>query len=221
MTRQAATALLAATLLAPSGARGGEVRGTVRFEGPVPAAAQLEATKEKAVCGDAVPDESLLVSNGKLRNVVVVVKGAPAPAPGKAVLDQQRCRYVPHVQAVALGSSLEIVNGDPTLHNVHGYLGQATAFNVAMPSKDQRVTRKLTRPGLVVVRCDVHAWMSAYVMVADAPFAVTGEDGTFVVTGVPPGTWTVTAWHEKLGERSGTATVGPSGTATVDFNFGR
>jgi plastocyanin len=221
MTRPAAATLLALAISLPSGARGGEVRGTVRFEGTVPAATALEATKERAICGDSVPDESLQVSGGKLRNVVVVVKGAPAPAPGKAELDQRKCRFVPHVQAVAVGSSLEIVNGDPTLHNVHGYLGQATAFNVAMPSKDLRVARKLARPGLVVVRCDVHAWMSAYVLVADAPFAVTGEDGTFSIPGVPQGTWTVTAWHEKLGERSGTVTVGPSGAATVDFSFGR
>jgi plastocyanin len=181
----------------------------------------MEATKEKAVCGETVPDESVQVSNGRLRNVVVIVKGAPAPAPGTAVLDQKTCRFVPHVQAVAVGSTLDIVNGDPTLHNVHGYLGQATAFNVALPGKDQRVPRKLARPGIVAVRCDVHAWMSAYVVVADAPFAVTGEDGSFVVPGVPPGTWTVTAWHEKLGERTATVTVGPAGAATVDFSFGK
>ena len=69
---------------------------------------------------------------------MVVVKGAPAPAPGKGVLDQRTCRYLPHVQALPVGSTLEVVNGDPTLHNVHGYLGQATAFNLAMPSKDSR-----------------------------------------------------------------------------------
>lgn len=220
MTRHAPAALLAAALSLPLAARGGEVRGTVRLEGTPPPPMTLDATKDQEACGTTVPDESIRSANGRLAGVVVLVKGAPAPAPGKAVLDQQRCRYVPHVQAVSVGSSLEIVNSDPTLHNIHGYLGQATAFNVAMPTKDQRVTRKLTRPGLVVVRCDVHAWMSAFVVVADAPFGVSGEDGTFVVPDVPAGTWTVTAWHEKLGEKSATVTVGATGAATVDFRFG-
>ncbi len=78
------------------------------------------------------------------------------------------------------------MNGDPTLHNVHGYLGQATAFNLAMPAKDSRLGRQLKKPGLVVVKCDVHAWMSAYVWVVDAPAAVTGADGSFVIAGIPP-----------------------------------
>jgi plastocyanin len=156
-----------------------------------------------------------------LRNVVVIVKGAPAPAAGKGVLDQRTCRYVPHVQVLPVGSTLEVVNGDPTLHNVHGYLGQATAFNLAMPSKDSRLARQLKKPGLVVVKCDVHDWMSAYVWVVDAPAAVTGEDGSYAIAGIPPGTYEVTAWHEKLGERKGTATVTATGTATLDFTYGK
>jgi uncharacterized protein (DUF2141 family) len=122
--------------------------------------------------------------------------------------------------ALPVGSTVELANGDPTLHNVHGYLGQATAFNLAMPSKDQRIARQMKKPGLIVVRCDVHAWMSAYVWVVDGPSAVTGEDGSFTIANLPPGTYEVTAWHEKLGERKGTATVPPAGAATLDFTFG-
>jgi len=214
-----ALALAALLAAAPSPAPAAEVRGEVRFRGPVPAVAPLETTKERALCGDSVPDESLQISKGKVRNAVVVVRGAPAPAPVKASLDQRTCRYVPHVQAMPLGSTLEVVNGDPTLHNVHGYLGQATAFNLAMPSKDQRLARQMKKPGLVVVRCDVHAWMSAYVWVVDGPSAVSAEDGSFVIANVPPGTYEVTAWHEKLGEKKGTVTVPASGAATVDFDY--
>ncbi len=206
--------------LAPLPSTAGEVRGTVRFQGTPPSLAPLEATKEKALCGDSVPDEAVQVAGGKLRNVVVVVRGAPAPAPSKGVLDQKTCRFVPHVQVLPVGSTLEVVNGDPTLHNVHGYLGQATAFNLAMPSKDARMARQLKKPGLVVVKCDVHAWMSAYVWVVDAPAAVTGADGTFSIAGIPPGTYEVTAWHERLGERKGTATVPATGAAELDFTFG-
>ena len=215
-------ALAAALMLAvaPSAALAGDLRGVVRFQGTPPAPATLETTKERAVCGDSVPDEAVQVAGGMLRNVVVVVKGAPAPAPTKGTLDQHGCRYVPHVQVLPVGSTLDVVNGDPTLHNVHGYLGQATAFNLAMPSKDSRLSRQLKKPGLVVVRCDVHAWMSAFVWVVEGPAAVSGADGTYAIAGIPPGTYEVTAWHEKLGERKGTATVPATGAAVLDFTFG-
>jgi plastocyanin len=154
--------------------------------------------------------------------VVVTVQGAPSrPAPGKVVLDQQRCRFVPHVQAAALGSILEIVNGDPVLHNVHGYRGRVTAFDVAMPSRDQRVSRKLDRPGVVAVRCDVHAWMTAYVVVTEGPFAVTGADGGFAIRDLPAGRYAVTAWHERLGERTAEVVVPAEGAAAADFLYGK
>ncbi len=210
-----------ALALAPTTTPAGDLRGVVRYQGPAPALPRLETTKERAVCGDSVPDETVQVTGGMLRNVVVIVKGAPAPAPGKGTLDQRTCRYVPHVQVLPVGSTLEVVNGDPTLHNVHGYLGQATAFNLAMPSRDSRLARQLRKPGLVVVKCDVHDWMTAYVWVVDAPAAVTGEDGAYAIAGVPPGTYEVTAWHEKLGERKGSVTVPPTGAATLDFTFGK
>jgi len=216
-----ALALALALALAPSRTPAGELRGVVRFQGAPPALAPLEMTKERAICGESAPDEAIQVAAGMLRNVVVMVKGAPAPAPGKGVLDQRTCRYVPHVQALPVGSTLEVVNGDPTLHNVHGYLGQATAFNLAMPSKDSRLSRQLKKPGLVVVRCDVHDWMSAFIWVADGPAAVSAENGAYAIAELPPGTYEVTAWHEKLGERKGTATVPPTGAATLDFTFGK
>ncbi|MEI7706220.1 MAG: carboxypeptidase regulatory-like domain-containing protein [Deltaproteobacteria bacterium] len=218
MNRQV-LALAASLALVPTGSLAGDLRGVVRFQGAPPALAPIETTKERAVCGDSVPDEAVQATGGMLRNVVVVVKGAPAPPPGKGVLDQRTCRYVPHVQALPVGSTLDVVNGDPTLHNVHGYLGQATAFNLAMPSKDARLSRQLKKPGLVVVRCDVHAWMSAYVWVVEGPAGVTGADGAYAIPGIPPGTYEVTAWHEKLGERQGKATVPAEGAAVLDFAF--
>ena len=211
-----ATALLA-LLAGPAAA--GDLKGVVHYRG-APRAATVEVTKDQAACGASAPDESLLAAAGRLKNVVVTVKGAPAPAPGKATLDQRRCRYLPHVQAVAVGSTLEILNGDPILHNVHGWTGKATAFNVAMPLRDQKVPRKLDRPGLIRVGCDVHAWMSAWILVADSPFAVSGDDGRFAVGGLPPGRYTVTAWHERLGEKTAEVAVPAQGEASVDFAFG-
>jgi len=201
--------------------RAGDVKGTVTFTGTPPARPTLPVTKDGSVCGAGVPDESLLVANGRLANVVVTVKGAPPAPPEQATLDQQGCRYVPHVQTAPLGSTLDIVNSDPLLHNSHGWQGRATRFNVPTPVKGMRVPARLDRAGLVQVRCDVHGWMSAYVVVPDGRAVVAGADGTFRVRDVPPGTYAVTAWHERLGERTAQLTVPPQGEARVDFDYGR
>ncbi len=198
---------------------GGELRGAVTYAGPEPRLAPRPVTKDHEACGQDQPDESLLVTGGRLANVVVQVKGAPA-SPAALVLAQDRCRYRPHVLAAPVGSTLVLENGDPVLHNVHGYRGRATAFNLAMPRQGQRSPpRKLDRPGPVRVACDVHGWMAAWVLVSEGPAAVTGKDGSFAIRGLPAGTWTVTAWHERLGERTAQVTVPAQGAATASFRF--
>ncbi len=203
----------------------GDVTGVVHYLGTPPAPPQLPVNKDPNVCGKTVADQSIEVSNGALHNVVVTVKGAgaqkPAPLAAKVVLDQKLCHYVPHVQAAPVGSTLEIVNSDPMLHNIHGYLGSATFFNMAMPLKNQHIPRVLNRPGLVHVKCDVHNFMNGFVVVVDAPYAVVGDDGRYEVKGLPAGTYTVTAWHETLGEKTAQVTVPASGAATADFSYGK
>jgi plastocyanin len=215
----AAMATLAALVASPAAA--GEIKGIVKYAGAPPKLVPLVATKDASTCGKELPDQSLLVSNGRLENVVVTLKGGSAKVePGKVTVDQQHCHYVPHVQAAAVGSSVDILNSDPILHNIHGYLGNATVFNLAMPLKNQKIPRKLDKPGLVRLKCDVHAWMSGYIVVTDSPYAVSGKDGAFEIKNVPPGSYTVTAWHEKLGEKTSQVTVPASGAATADFAFG-
>jgi plastocyanin len=160
------------------------------------------------------------VTAGGVARAVIEVEGAPATPPVKATLDQQRCRFVPHVQAVPLGSTLDIANGDAVLHNIHGWLGRMTRFSVPTPSKGARGTAKLDRAGVVAVRCDIHGWMSAWIVVSDAPAAVAGADGAFAIRGVPPGSYLVTAWHERLGEKSARVTVPAEGAARVEFTYG-
>jgi plastocyanin len=212
---------VAACLVAPLAGRAGEVKGVIRFLGHAPPAAAIPTSADKGTCGEAVPDESLLVAEGGVENVVVRVEvpGATA-APRTLTLDQRRCRYVPRVQVAAPGSTLELANGDPILHNVHGYLGPATAFNVPMPFQGAKAPRTLSRAGVVRVGCDVHAWMSASIVVTPTPYvAVTGPGGRFAIPGVPPGQWQAVAWHERLGEKRAIVTVGERGDATLELAF--
>jgi plastocyanin len=215
-------ALAAAALGAPAAAAAGDVQGQVRFQGaPPPAARPVETGKDVATCGPSVPDESLLLSGGGVENALVRIEvpGARA-APRTVVLDQQRCRYVPRAQVAPLGSTLELRNGDPILHNVHGYVGVATAFNVPMPIPGGKVPRTLTRPGVVRVACDVHAWMAAAILVTETPFAaVTGPGGAFALPGVPPGRWQAVAWHERLGEKRLVVEVPPEGPVRLVFEY--
>jgi plastocyanin len=208
-------------VILPAAAVAAEVRGLVRYTAAPPAPRPLEVTKDRRACGDAQPDESLLVSAGGLANVVVriVAPGAP-PAPARISLDQRGCRFVPHVQATPAGSTLEIRNGDPILHGVHGWSGVATAFNVPTPPEGQARTHTLPRPGVIRVSCDVHAWMSAWIVVVNGPhFAVTDGAGRFSIADVPPGEHTVIAWHERLGERVGSVKVPPSGVAELELSY--
>jgi len=216
-----AAAWLAIVLAWPAAASAGEVRGTVRYRGEVPPAPPVEVTKDRRVCGETAADESLLVADGGVANVVVrvVVPGAQVE-PRRATLDQQRCRFVPHVLAVPVGSTLDVLNGDALLHGVHGRIGPVTAFNIPMPFQGQKKPQLLARTGIIRVGCDVHEWMSAWIVVVDVPhFAVTDGRGRFEIPGVPPGTYTAIAWHERLGERVGSVSVPVSGAATLDLSY--
>ena len=202
-------------------ARATQVTGAVRYAGAVLPLEPLRATKDQPTCGEAVPDDSLSAEGGLLANAVVSIGRIPGyePRPITVVLDQKKCRFVPHVLTAPVGSTVDIVNSDPILHNAHGWLGKATVFNVPMPTEGQRAPKPLRKPGLVKVGCDVHAWMGAWIWVAEGPAAVSAADGSFRLADVPPGSYTVKVWHERLGERTAQVTVPESGSVSVDFTF--
>src|SRR5512138_161660 len=205
----------------PAVPRAGEIRGEIRYRGEPPSPPKLEVTKDRRVCGDSAQDESLLVSSGGLANVVVriVVPGAKAE-PARVTLDQRGCRFVPHVVAAPVGSTVDLLNDDALLHGVHGWIGPATAFNVPMAFQGQKASQVLSRPGPIQVGCDVHAWMSAWVLVVDVPYyAVTDARGRFAIAGVPPGSYTAIAWHERLGEKIGVVKVPPAGPAKLALDY--
>ena len=220
--RARGAALVALWVMLPSPGAAGDVAGRISHAGVPPAPARLEVTKDRPVCGETQPDESLLVSpGGGLANAVVTIEVPGVPArPAPVTLDQQRCRYVPHVLAAQVGSTLEIRSGDPVLHGVHGYLGKGTAFDVPMAHEGKAKPRTLAKPGVIRVACDIHGWMSAWVVVTDSPFhAVTDAEGRFAIAGVPAGAWDAKVWHERLGERRARVTVAEGGTARLEVRF--
>lgn len=221
-------ACVAAALAPPpatSAAERGVVSGTVRLEGPPPNRPPMPVYKHAEVCGEAVPDERLVVGpGGGVRYAVVTiegVRGGDKPARDVThVLDNRDCRFVPHVQVAEVGQWLEIRNGDPILHNADARLDGETLFNVALPP-GRRVRKPLGRAGRIAFTCDVrHTWMSAYVVVAEHPYhTVTDAYGAFEIRDVPPGRWTMTVWHEELGTREAPVTVEAGRTATVDVAY--
>ena len=211
---------------APAAAPGatGTVKGTVAFAGSAP---EMPALKREAdaFCGKTkMKDETVLVKNGVLQNVVVRVAnvaGTFAPPATEAAVSQDNCMYRPRVQGVLAGQSVSIKNGDPAMHNVHTYKGAASWFNQAQLAGSPAIVKKFPDSSVVVkFKCDVHPWMTGYVAVNQNPFfAVTGEDGTFEIKDVPAGKYTVEAWHEKLGTKTAEVTVAPGAPAETKFEF--
>jgi len=209
-------------------AHGGAIAGAVHLQGPAPAAQPQVRNHDLRTCGTDATDPSLVIGKGgEVANAVVTLdvdhgkKLAPTP---NAVLDQKGCTYEPHVQAVTVGTQLTLLNGDPVLHNAHGYLHDDTVFNKAQPLQDRpgmpRKSVRLDTPGPIHVRCDVHSWMSAWVDVVQTPyFAVTGPDGTFHIGDIPPGTYTLKVWHERLAPASVKVTVPADGTAQANVSL--
>jgi hypothetical protein len=211
----------------------GVIAGTVVLAGRAPEMREIP----NSAChpgGPLVREESVVVDDGgRLANVVVYLKDGPpvdVPMAPPAVLDQVGCRYVPHVVALRTGQTLTVRSSDATPHNVHGQCAVNPAFNVGMTGPGQSRDFTFARPETFKVGCDVHPWMAAHVAVFDHPlFAVTGAGGRFEIRSVPPGTYTLIAWHERLGTREKQVTVPPpSGVGeeaekpvAVDVTFGR
>jgi plastocyanin len=212
-------------------ATAGTITGTVTIEG---AAVKNEAIRMNAdpVCVREAPgaqsQETFVVgSDGKtLGNVFVYVKDGLGnyvydPPSGPVALDQRGCRYRPHVFAVRVNQPVEIINSDPTLHNIHATPKSNQEFNTGQPIQGMKMEHVFTEPEVMVpFKCDVHSWMNAYVAVMEHPFyAVTTEDGKFELKGLPPGTYTVEAWHERLGTSTQSVTLAASESKPITFAF--
>ena len=205
------------------------IAGKITFEGtpPKPGVVRMDSDPNCVQQGATTTEETVVIgTDGALQNVFVYVKDGLGnlrfPIPSEAiVLDQKGCRYIPHVLGAQVGQRVEILNSDPTLHNVHAIPKSNQEFNTGQPLPGMKHTHQFsTREVMVPFKCDVHPWMQAFIGVLDHPyFGVTGPDGAFTLKGLPPGTYTIEAWHEKLGTQTQTVTIGANESKDIALSF--
>lgn len=211
-------------------ATAGAISGRIAVDGQLPPNPTLSMASDP-ICLRAneggMAAESYVASDGGLENVFVYIKEGLDPkyyfeTPTQpATIDQQGCRYHPHVIGVRVGQPLQIANSDSTLHNVHGVPERNQEFNFGQPIAGMKNAVTFTAPEVMIpFKCDVHSWMSAYVGVVNNPyFAVSGKGGAFDLKNVPPGTYTIEAWHEKLGTQTQQVTIGNKEQKQITFTF--
>lgn len=228
------SAEVATTPYKPSGQEGSIV-GTISFNGAAPAPKPI-SMEQDPVCASSNPNaaaEDLVVNGDKVQNVFVYIKEGKVgdkslttfsfdPPSTPATLDQHGCHYVPHVLGIQTKQPFEVVNSDATSHNVNVQAAKNEKFNQGQGPGAAPIDKKFQRAEVLIpVKCNQHPWMKAYIGVMSNPFyAVSGKDGHFEIKGVPPGTYTVVAWHEKYPQGlTQTVTVGPSENKELSFSF--
>lgn len=210
-------------------ATAGTLTGTIDLKGTPPARVKIDMSMDPACAfaGDNLT-EQYIATGGHLANVFVYIKsGLPAssaPAGTAPVrIDQKGCRFIPHVAGVQQGGPVEFTNSDPTMHNVHTMATVVgnTNVDVSQGPNGEPQTRRFNAPETMLpIRCNNHPWMQAFLNVAPNPyFAVTGPDGSFTIPNLPPGTYTLAAVHEKLGEQDTQITIAPHATVRTSLTF--
>lgn len=208
----------------------GTVKGKAFFKGEVPRRRKIDMGSDPAchaLHAEALREESMVVAeDGALANVFVWIskglEGKEFPPPKEpAVLDQKGCCYVPHVLGMQVGQKLVIHNSDPVTHNVHSFAKKNKAFNQSQQSGGKGIEQVIDKEEVLMqLKCDIHGWMSTYVGVVPHPFfAVSKEDGSFELEGLPPGEYTLSAKHEVLGLQKSTITVSAAGVVESTFTF--
>jgi len=210
----------------------GKITGTVKYEGRIPNLRPLAMDADPACAakhdGPVKPELLVVGSVNGLANVLVrVISGLPEgktyPKPAQpVVMDQKGCVYTPHVMAVMVGQQFKVTNSDGLLHNVHSLSEANPPFNKAMPANVTEADYTFQKPETFRIKCDVHPWMGSFVTVTDHPFFdVSGMDGSYTIEGLPPGTYTIEAWHEfeRFPAQTETVTIAGDETKTLDFTF--
>ena len=212
---------------------GGRLKGVLRFTGTPPAEDEVSISKDSHICGvgHVNPNPLTVSAAGALKDGVVALRKVAAGKPWNKAMTQPKvlqkaCVFTPFVQVAPKGAALTIVNEDPLLHNIHAYeqIGRArrTMFNIAQPAAGQTdvAPLRMRRGSVVEIDCDAHNWMSAWIYTADHPYlAVTGPDGVFDLTDVPPGSYELVMWHPVLGEKTHDVKLAAGETADLSIDM--
>ena len=211
-------------------ATAGNITGTVMLEGTPPEAETIRMNSDPVCTQEAGNNTSteyyIVGDDGSLSNVFVYVKeglgNRSFPTPSEpVVLDQNGCRYTPHVFGIQVGQTLTVSNSDPTLHNIHATPANNAEFNTGQPIEGMTYDTEFESVEIMVpFKCDVHGWMNAYVGVLDPPyFGVSGNGGAFALNTLPPGDYTIEAWHEMLGTQTQNVTEAENESVEVSITF--
>jgi plastocyanin len=221
--------LLAGAPAAPADAPSASLTGTVKVQGIAPKPTRIDMSSDpnclKAHTSPPTTEDYVVGANGSLQNVVVYISdgltGGPFEPPAQpAVFEQKGCMYKPHVLALQTNQKLDVVNSDTTTHNIHPSPNNNREWNKTQPHGMPLEETFAREEIAILVKCNVHPWMKGYIAVFKHPyFAVTDQDGNFDIKNLPAGTYTITAWHEKLGVQTQKVTVGNGQAAKLDFSF--
>jgi plastocyanin len=221
-------AVLAASAIAFAGPSGGSVSGKVTYEGTPARQKPIDMSKEPSCAAQhatPITTETVVTGPGNtLENVVVYVSaGAPddaTPPAQAASITQKGCQYIPHVVPMVVNQELKVINADQTSHNIHPLAKVNREWNKSQPPGTPPFTEKFDKPEFIPVKCNIHPWMhSSFVVLKNSHYSVSGGDGGFTLANLPPGKYTVTAWHESYGEQTQDVTITGSETKTVNFVF--
>lgn len=230
--RTLAILLAAAFVLAGATAHAGAtITGKCKLDGAAPADKEIKMDADAKCVAQhggkpAMNDNYTVNADNAIHNVLVYVKNKPAgnfATPTTPItIDQKGCQYMPKVMGIMVNQPFEIINSDPTLHNIHALPKVNKEFNLGMPTQGQKVNKSFATPEWppIKIKCDVHPWMFAYVGVFDHPFfSATGTTGSFTIKDLPPGKYTLEAWHNKYGTQTAEVEVKEGETKNVDFTF--